>query len=83
MSAKDEVIEYVRSLPDDATVPDIVDALDARFGFLDEDGQELTREQWEAEWAEEINRRVEDIRSGRVKMVPGDEVMARLREKFG
>ena len=47
------------------------------------EGEELTQEEWEAAWAEEINRRVEEIRSGRAKMIPGEEVMKRLREKYG
>ena len=28
-----------------------------------------------------LDRRYDDIRSGKVKLVPGDEVIARLREK--
>jgi putative addiction module component (TIGR02574 family) len=28
-----------------------------------------------------LDRRYDDIRSGKVKLVPGDEVMARLRAK--
>ncbi len=51
---------------------------------LEQNGhEELTEEEWETQQAEEINRRVEEIRSGRAKMLPGDEVMQRLREKFG
>jgi hypothetical protein len=44
---------------------------------------DLSQEEWEADWVEEINRRVEDMRSGRAKLIPGDEVMQRLREKYG
>jgi putative addiction module component (TIGR02574 family) len=35
----------------------------------------------EAAWDEEIKRRVEDIRSGRVKTIPGEQVMDRLRAR--
>jgi putative addiction module component (TIGR02574 family) len=42
----------------------------------------LTQEEWDEAWAEEINRRIADLDSGRVKGVPGEEVMDRLRRKF-
>jgi putative addiction module component (TIGR02574 family) len=32
----------------------------------------------EEAWAEEIKRRVDDIRSGKVKMIPGEQVRRRL-----
>jgi putative addiction module component (TIGR02574 family) len=32
----------------------------------------------EEAWAEEIKGRVDDIRSGKVKMIPGEEVLRRL-----
>ncbi|MBN9522636.1 addiction module protein [bacterium] len=71
----------IRALPEDATWADIAQAGDARFG--DPDEENLTREEWEAAWAEEINRRVADIDAGRVKMIPAEEVMARLKAKYG
>ncbi len=37
----------------------------------------------EQAWDEEILRRVEEIKSGKVQMVPHDEVMAGLRAKYG
>ena len=36
----------------------------------------------EAAWDEEIKRRVEDIRSGRVKTIPGEEVLREMAEEF-
>jgi putative addiction module component (TIGR02574 family) len=36
----------------------------------------------EAAWDEEIKRRVEDIRSGRVKTIPGDQVLREFAEEF-
>ena len=33
-------------------------------------------------WADEIKRRVDDIRSGRVKMIPGEEVLRDLAKEF-
>ncbi len=35
----------------------------------------------EAAWDAEIQRRVEDIRSGRVKTIPGEDVLARIKAR--
>ena len=36
----------------------------------------------EAAWADEIKRRVDDIRSGKVEMIPGEEVRRRLAARL-
>jgi len=36
----------------------------------------------EAAWSDEIKRRVDDIRSGKVKMIPGEQVLRELAEEF-
>src|ERR1700674_2222243 len=36
----------------------------------------------EAAWQEEIERRIEDVRSGRVKAPPGEQVLARARARL-
>lgn len=36
----------------------------------------------EAAWAEEIKRRVDEVRSGRVKTIPGEQVLRELAEEF-
>jgi putative addiction module component (TIGR02574 family) len=36
----------------------------------------------EEAWGEEIKRRVEEIRSGKVKMIPGEEVLRDLANEF-
>ena len=83
MTAKEEVIEFVRRLPEDATYSDVRSALDAKFGDLDEDGRELTEDEWEAAWVEEAERRLADARAGKTVGVPHEEVMRRMREKYG
>ncbi|HXD89246.1 MAG TPA: addiction module protein [Urbifossiella sp.] len=51
--------------------------------YLDSLGdEELTQEEWEQAWSEEINRRIADDEAGLTKMIPGEEVMRRLREKY-
>jgi putative addiction module component (TIGR02574 family) len=49
--------------------------------FVDESAAE--RMPWETdELFAELDRRVEEIRSGKVKAVPGEEVMAKLKQRF-
>jgi putative addiction module component (TIGR02574 family) len=36
----------------------------------------------EEAWAGEIKRRVDDIRSGKVKMIPGEQVLRKLAKEF-
>ena len=37
----------------------------------------------EQAWQMEVERRVEEIKSGRVKTIPAEEVFANLRAKYG
>jgi len=65
-----------------AEVLEYLHELDSRP--LDEDGEEvLPPDEWEAVWADEINRRIADAAMGKTKPVPHDEVMRRLKEKYG
>jgi hypothetical protein len=77
MSTKDAVIEMIRALPDGATWADIVAEGSARFGDPADLGE------WDDEFIDEINRRVADLEAGRTKLIPADEVMARMKEKYG
>jgi putative addiction module component (TIGR02574 family) len=36
----------------------------------------------DAAWSEEIERRIRDIHEGKVKLIPGEEVLAELRSRF-
>jgi putative addiction module component (TIGR02574 family) len=36
----------------------------------------------EAAWDAEIAKRVEDVRSGRVKLIPGEQVLREIEEEF-
>ncbi len=37
---------------------------------------------WAEAWREELDRRMDDLRSGKVIGVPAEEVLARLRERY-
>ena len=51
---------------------ELVDALI----ILDGPGDELTPAQ-----QEDLDRRIDELRSGKAKLIPGDEVIARLRNR--
>ena len=53
--------------------------IDRLIETLDNDPAE---EGVEAAWDEEIKRRMDDIRSGRVKTIPGEQVLRELAEEF-
>jgi putative addiction module component (TIGR02574 family) len=48
----------------------------------DGDGDGVTREDWEAAWAIEIDRRIKDADEGRTTMIPHEVVMQELRSRF-
>ena len=52
--------------------------IDRLIASLDEEPAE---EGVEAAWDDEIKRRIDDIRSGRVKTIPGEEVLGRLKAR--
>ncbi len=49
---------------------------------LDKGDEELSQEEWEAAWRDEIQRRVEDVQAGRVELRDADEVIAELKAKY-
>jgi putative addiction module component (TIGR02574 family) len=45
--------------------------------------EKISRKEWTRVWSKELNRRMEEIRSGKVKAIPAAQVMAELRAKYG
>ena len=43
---------------------------------------ELSPDEWEDAWADEINRRVADSKAGNVRLIPAEEVFRELDEKL-
>jgi putative addiction module component (TIGR02574 family) len=73
MPSTAEIIQEAESLPvEERTV--IVDSL---LRSLNPPDPEIDRR-----WAAVARRRLEELRSGRVKPVPGDEVFAKIRQRF-
>jgi putative addiction module component (TIGR02574 family) len=50
--------------------------------LIDSLDDEPAEEGVEAAWDQEIKRRVDDIRSGRVKTIPGEQVLRELAKEF-
>ncbi len=42
----------------------------------------LSSEALEAVWLEEVAQRLQEVEEGRVKLIPGDEVFARIRSRL-
>ncbi len=50
---------------------------------LDDPKEELSPKEWDAAWKKELEKRIKDVRSGKVKTIPASQVMAELRAKYG
>jgi len=73
MSGVREIIKEAESLP----VEDRVIVVDSLLRTLNPPDAEIDRE-----WAAVARRRLAELRSGQVKPIPGDQVFAKLRERF-
>ncbi|MGO8754115.1 MAG: addiction module protein [Gallionellaceae bacterium] len=65
-----EILEAARRLP-----PSEINWL---IGELLQEGDGSSAAEIEASWGDEIKRRLHEIDSGAVKMIPGEEVVARM-----
>jgi putative addiction module component (TIGR02574 family) len=73
MPSTAEIIREAESLPvEERTV--VVDSL---LRSLNQPDPEIDRK-----WAAVAKRRLQELRSGRVKPVPGEEVFAKIRQRF-
>lgn len=68
-----EIIEQIESLPVEGRAQ-IVDALLRTMNQPDQDV--------DAAWVKEAQRRLDDLRSGRVQGIPAKDVFAKARERF-
>ncbi len=74
MSNTEEIIQEATSLPVEERII-VVDSLLRTLNMPDPD--------IDKEWAVVAKRRLAELRSGRVHPVPGGQVFARIRERFG
>ena len=69
-----EIVSAAETLPIEMRL-EIVDRLLEGIG--------PTRKEIDDMWLVEIERRRENVRTGKSKMVPGDEVFAKVEKRFG
>ncbi|HCA57552.1 MAG TPA: addiction module antitoxin RelB [Blastocatellia bacterium] len=69
-----DIIERAEMLPIDMKL-ELVDRLLESISPSQKEIDEL--------WKIEIERRVEEVRSGKVKTIPGEQVFAEIEERFG
>jgi len=74
-TTNDRVIEEALSLPADARLSLVEKLLTSLNLPIDEEIDRI--------WAEEAERRVSQIEEGKVKLVAGEEVFAKIRAKHG
>ena len=74
-TTNDRVIEEALSLPADVRLSLVEKLLTSLNLPIDEEIDRL--------WAEEAERRVSQIEKGKIKLVPGEEVFAKIRAKHG
>jgi putative addiction module component (TIGR02574 family) len=74
-TGNDRVTEEALSLPADVRL-DLVEKLLASLNLS-------MAEELERLWAEEAEHRIDQIQAGEAKLVPGQEVFAKIRAKYG
>lgn len=73
MHGMKEIIQEAESLP----IEERAIVVDSLLRTLNPPVAEI-----DAEWVKVAKRRLAELRSGRVKAVPGNEVFAKIRERF-
>lgn len=73
MHGMKEIIQEATSLP----VEERAIVVDSLLRTLNPPDTEIERE-----WVKVAKRRLAELRSGRAKAIPGDEVFAKIRERF-
>lgn len=69
-----------------AEIMDVVDSLpiDMKLELIDRLLESISPRQSDIDkaWEAEVERRIDDVESGKVKLVPGEEVFARMRKRY-
>ena len=76
MAALEAVLEQALQLPDDERGKLAVRLLRT---LEPDDGDEVTGDEWQAAWSNEIDRRVREVDDGSAELLDGDEVLADAR----
>ena len=69
-----------------AELEDLVDLLpiDMKLELIDRllESISSTSKEVEEAWEAEVERRIDEVENGEVKLIPGEEVFARMRERY-
>jgi len=76
--SNDELREHLMQLPPHDRVQLAYEMLES----VEEDELDDDPEEVEAAWTEEIKRRVDDLKAGRVELIPSEEVFAEARARI-
>lgn len=68
-----ELADMVDSLPIDMKL-ELIDRLLKSISPTNKDVEEA--------WKDEVERRIDEVERGEVKLIPGEEVFARMRERY-
>ncbi|MGH9947365.1 MAG: addiction module protein [Pyrinomonadaceae bacterium] len=67
-------------------IMDVVDSLpiDMKLEIIDHLLESIspTKKEVEEAWKEEVERRIDEVEHGEVKLIPGEEVFARMRARY-
>jgi putative addiction module component (TIGR02574 family) len=79
MSTPQSIVDTVMALPRE----DRLELAQQLWASLDDEWSwENADPEWRATWEAEIRRRIEDVRSGKVQLVDGEEVFRRIEAKY-
>jgi len=78
VAAQHEIVKKALTLPKKAR-----DRLVHKLLELDDPPEEkISRKEWNRLWKAELEKRVKEMESGKVKGIPAEKVMAELRAKY-
>jgi putative addiction module component, TIGR02574 family len=67
-------------------IMDVVDSLpiDMKLELIDRLLESITpsRKDIDEAWSYEVERRIDEVESGKVELIPGEELFARMRERY-
>ncbi len=79
VAAQKQIAEKALALPKEARERLAQQLLES----VDPPEEKLSRREWNRLWKAELERRLEEMESGKVKGIPAEKVMAELRAKYG
>jgi putative addiction module component (TIGR02574 family) len=74
------IVEQLKPTIAALSVAERDELLEYLISLRDGDEPELSDEEWEEAWSEEIQRRMDDVAAGRSKMIPAEEVFREANE---